>query len=191
MLVTDITPGSSCGANPATPWSFLCQSMMRPTNGEIKVHPASAQAMAWAWLKMRVKLQVIPSFSRISAALIPSHWLSSYRWIWCPWYTRYFSRVETPKGTVLNWTYSSSNLHKNPWLVNSHFLVKLNYATSFLKGGVRVKGQTGIDFSGHVSRNNLGNLCSKVDCQLVLCVKKVGVEQVSLVIRMALTRSYA
>jgi len=72
--VTEITPGSSAGLNPSTPWLALCQSMMRPTKGEISVHPASAQATAWAIEKMRVKLHVIPSFSRISAALIPSHY---------------------------------------------------------------------------------------------------------------------
>ena len=35
------------------------------------MHPASAHAIAWALLNIRVRLHVIPSFSSISAALMP------------------------------------------------------------------------------------------------------------------------
>ena len=45
---------------------------MRPTNGEISVTPASAQATAWAKLNSRVRLQWMPSFSSTSAARMPS-----------------------------------------------------------------------------------------------------------------------
>lgn len=74
-----MTPGSSAGENPSTPMSFLYQSMMRPTNGDIRVAPVSAQAIACAMEKIRVKLHVIPSFSNISAALIPSQVAAIYR----------------------------------------------------------------------------------------------------------------
>ena len=50
----------------------LCQSNIRPTNGEIRVIFALAQVTAWQKLKSKVKLHLIPSFSKISAALIPS-----------------------------------------------------------------------------------------------------------------------
>ena len=46
---------------------------MRPTKGEIRVIFALAHATAWQKLKSKVKLHLIPSFSNISAALIPSH----------------------------------------------------------------------------------------------------------------------
>ena len=46
---------------------------MRPTNGEINVAPASAQAAAWVSEKTRVMLQWIPSASRIRHACTPSH----------------------------------------------------------------------------------------------------------------------
>ena len=40
-------PGSSCGSNDFWSVFFTYQSNMRPTNGEINVTPASAQATAW------------------------------------------------------------------------------------------------------------------------------------------------
>ena len=46
---------------------------MRPTNGEISVTPASAQATACAKLKSSVRLQWMPSRSSCSAARMPSH----------------------------------------------------------------------------------------------------------------------
>ncbi|CSC94499.1 Uncharacterised protein [Vibrio cholerae] len=46
--------------------------MIRPTNGEIRNTPASAHARACAKENSRVRLQLMPSFSRISAARIPS-----------------------------------------------------------------------------------------------------------------------
>ncbi len=58
------------------PVDFLYQSRMRPTNGEMSVTPASAQAMAWWMPKSSVRLQWMPSFSRTSAALMPSHVLA-------------------------------------------------------------------------------------------------------------------
>src|ERR1700687_2642446 len=45
---------------------------MRPTNGEISLTPASAQATAWGKEKSSVKLQLIDSFRSCSAALMPS-----------------------------------------------------------------------------------------------------------------------
>ena len=71
-MVTDITPGSSHPAKLSLPVFALCQSNIRPTKGEIKVIFALAQATAWQKLKSKVKLHLIPSFSKISAALIPS-----------------------------------------------------------------------------------------------------------------------
>ncbi len=50
---------------------------MRPTNGEIRVTPASAQASACANEKSSVMLQRMPSRSRRSAARIPSQVLAS------------------------------------------------------------------------------------------------------------------
>ena len=41
---------------------MTCQSRMRPTKGEMSVHPNSAAAIAWAMENMRVRLQVMPSF---------------------------------------------------------------------------------------------------------------------------------
>jgi len=51
---------------------------MRPTNGDIKVAPTSAHATAWHILNNNVILQWMPSFSRISAALIPSQVLAIF-----------------------------------------------------------------------------------------------------------------
>ena len=45
---------------------------MRPTNGEISLASASAQATAWASEKSRVMLQLMPSFCRTPAAWMPS-----------------------------------------------------------------------------------------------------------------------
>ena len=58
----------SDGLKESTPFDFLYQSMIRPTNGEMSVAPTSAHAIAWAIEKMRVTLQVIPSFSKTLAA---------------------------------------------------------------------------------------------------------------------------
>ena len=52
--------------------SFLYQSRIRPTNGEINVIPFSAHAIAWCKPKINVRLVAIPSFSRTAAAWIPS-----------------------------------------------------------------------------------------------------------------------
>ena len=49
---------------------------MRPTNGEISVTPASAQATAWAKLNSSVRLQWMPSLSSCSAARMPSQVLA-------------------------------------------------------------------------------------------------------------------
>ena len=49
---------------------------MRPTNGEISVTPASAQATAWAKLNSSVRLQWMPSRSSCSAARMPSQVLA-------------------------------------------------------------------------------------------------------------------
>mmetsp|Transcript_19455 Transcript_19455/g.36635 ORF Transcript_19455/g.36635 Transcript_19455/m.36635 type:complete len:220 (-) Transcript_19455:21-680(-) len=49
------------------------QSIILPTNGEMRVAPTSAQAIAWHILKRRVMLTWIPSASRTLAAWIPSH----------------------------------------------------------------------------------------------------------------------
>ena len=48
------------------------QSRMRPTNGEIRKAPASAQASAWVLLKIRVRLQSMPSRCSWRAASTPS-----------------------------------------------------------------------------------------------------------------------
>mmetsp|Transcript_22744 Transcript_22744/g.57934 ORF Transcript_22744/g.57934 Transcript_22744/m.57934 type:complete len:213 (-) Transcript_22744:339-977(-) len=72
MFFTEITPGSSSPTK-SFPVFFLCQSRMRPTKGEMRVAPASAAATACARQKSRVMLHVIPSFSKISAARMPSH----------------------------------------------------------------------------------------------------------------------
>ena len=76
MRVTDATPGSS-SAGTSPPRSFLYQSEMRPTKGEISVTPASAQATACAKEKSSVMLQWMPSRSSRSAARIPSQVLAS------------------------------------------------------------------------------------------------------------------
>ena len=41
---------------------MTCQSRMRPTKGEMRVHPNSAAAMACAIENMSVRLQDMPSF---------------------------------------------------------------------------------------------------------------------------------
>jgi hypothetical protein len=51
-----MTPGSSTDSK-VLPVFFLYQSRIRPTNGEIKVTLASAQATACGKPKRRVKLQ--------------------------------------------------------------------------------------------------------------------------------------
>jgi len=66
--VTEITPGSSAPTKLFLPVFALCQSNIRPTNGEIRVIFALAQVTAWQKLKSKVKLHLIPSFSKISAA---------------------------------------------------------------------------------------------------------------------------
>ncbi len=50
---------------------------MRPTKGEIRVTPASAQAMAWAMPNSSVRLQWMPSRSSFSAARTPSQVVAS------------------------------------------------------------------------------------------------------------------
>ena len=60
------------GRNRIDPSDFLYQSKMRPTNGEISVTPASAQATACGKLNSSVRLQWMPSFCSFSAALMPS-----------------------------------------------------------------------------------------------------------------------
>ena len=72
MRVTETTPGSSAGAYSVLPVSLRYQSRMRPTKGEMSVTPASAQAIAWCMPKSSVRLQWMPSFSRTSAARMPS-----------------------------------------------------------------------------------------------------------------------
>ena len=71
VTCTDSTPGSS---TPLYPWPLLAlnQSMMRPTKGEMSVIPASAQAAACTSEKSSVRLQAMPSFSKISPARMPS-----------------------------------------------------------------------------------------------------------------------
>ena len=56
---------------------FLYQSRIRPTNGEINLAPASAQATAWASEKSSVMLQLIPSFCSTWAAWMPSQVVAS------------------------------------------------------------------------------------------------------------------
>jgi len=69
---TERTPGSSSGEKSL--FSFaLKKSVIRPTNGDINVTPASAQAAACGNENSKVKLQCIPSFSNSLAAWIPSH----------------------------------------------------------------------------------------------------------------------
>ena len=72
IRVTDCTPGSSCGVAGLSAPLARCQSRMRPTKGEIRNTPASAQATAWAKENSRVRLQWMPSRSSRSAARMPS-----------------------------------------------------------------------------------------------------------------------
>lgn len=71
MAPTLLTPGSSEGEKSFF-MAALYQSRIRPTKGEMRKASASAAAMAWTRENMRVKLQLTPSFWRISAALMPS-----------------------------------------------------------------------------------------------------------------------
>ena len=85
MRWTDLTPGS-VSAVYSFPVDFLYQSrictqhswnlkegeLTRPTKGEMRVTPASAQATAWPKPKRRVRLQWMPSLSSCLAAWIPS-----------------------------------------------------------------------------------------------------------------------
>mmetsp|Transcript_97946 Transcript_97946/g.292613 ORF Transcript_97946/g.292613 Transcript_97946/m.292613 type:complete len:208 (-) Transcript_97946:27-650(-) len=70
---TATTPGSSAGSQISFPSSRLCQSSTRPGKGEIKRAPYCAEATAWAKPKIRVMLQVMPSFSNSAMAAMPSH----------------------------------------------------------------------------------------------------------------------
>lgn len=63
---------------------------------------------------------------------------------------------------------SGGNLDKDPTLVHADFLVEFDDLESLGNSRVGIKGKTSIDFGGNVSRNNLGNLDTKVDGDLVL-----------------------
>ena len=68
---TNFTPGSSSMVAGVWPLATY-QSRIRPTNGEIRNAPASLQASAWVGLKIRVRLQSMPSACRMRAASTPS-----------------------------------------------------------------------------------------------------------------------
>ena len=63
---------------------------------------------------------------------------------------------------------SGGNLDEDAGLVDTDLLVKLNDLAGLDKGGFGIERETGIDLGRDVSGNNLGDLDTKVDSDLVL-----------------------
>jgi hypothetical protein len=63
---------------------------------------------------------------------------------------------------------SGGNLDENAGLVDTNFFVEVNDLTSFGECCFGIKGETSIDLGRNVSGNNLGDLDTKVDGDLVL-----------------------
>jgi hypothetical protein len=63
---------------------------------------------------------------------------------------------------------SGGNLDEDAGLVDTDLLVKLNDLAGLGKGGLGIERETGVDLSRDVSGNDLGDLNTKVDSDLVL-----------------------
>lgn len=61
-----------------------------------------------------------------------------------------------------------SYLDEDAWFWDILLSVEVDDAQGFGDGGFGVKGETGVDFGGDVSRDNLGNFLPKVDSKLIL-----------------------
>jgi hypothetical protein len=67
---------------------------------------------------------------------------------------------------------SGGNLDEDAGLVDTDLLVKLDNLAGLGKGGLGIERETGINLGRDVSGNNLGDLNTKVDSDLVLVLQR-------------------
>mmetsp|Transcript_22398 Transcript_22398/g.50478 ORF Transcript_22398/g.50478 Transcript_22398/m.50478 type:complete len:206 (+) Transcript_22398:411-1028(+) len=72
------------------------------------------------------------------------------------------------------------NLDQNPFLGHSLLGIKSNGLVSFGDGSLNIEGKTGVDFSAHISRHDLGDLGTEGYSQPVRGVRNLLLQRCSL-----------